>query len=215
MAFDSRDVNMTPARIALPLLAAVLAAAGPAPELSALDADWAATVARKDQPAFLSRVAPDAVFSGGDLQVGRETIGQKWARFFAEGGPTLGWKPTDSGMAASGDLGWTVGDALFEWKEKGVAPTPGRYVTVWAKDAAGRWMVALDASLEPASGKPSARIPTRTLTSRDGTMEASIGTWESGEGKSRKTGTFLVIREKTGGAWRVVQDSEVVAPPSK
>jgi len=206
---------MASARIALPLLAAVLVAAGPAPELASLDADWSASVAAKDQAAFLSRVAPDAVFSGGDLQVGREAIGQKWARYFTLGGPTLRWKPTDSGLAASGDLGWTVGDAVFEWKEKGVAPAPGRYVTVWVKDASGRWMASLDASLEPASEKSSARIAARTLSSRDGTMEASIGTWEIGEGKARKSGTFLVIREQTGGAWRVVQDSEVPAPPAK
>jgi len=206
---------MTGARIALPLLAVALVAAGPAPELVALDAEWSAMLARKDQAAFLSRVAPDAVFSGGDLQVGREAIRDKWARYFADGGPTLGWKPTDSGLAASGDLGWTVGDAIFEWKEKGVAPSPGRYVTVWTKDASGRWMAALDASLEPASGKPSARIAVRTLTSLDGTMEASIGKWESGQGRTRKSGTFLVIREKTGGAWRVIQDSKVAAPPAK
>jgi ketosteroid isomerase-like protein len=201
--------------IALPLLAAVLVAAVPAPELASLDAEWSAMVARKDQAAFLSRVAPDAVFSGGDLQVGREAIRDKWARYFADGGPTLGWKPTDSGLAASGDLGWTVGDAVFEWKEKGVAPAPGRYVTVWAKDASGRWMAALDASLEPAPGKPSARISVRTLTSRDGSMEAAIGNWERVEGGARTSGTFLVVREKTGGAWRVVQDSEVPAPPAK
>jgi ketosteroid isomerase-like protein len=203
------------ARIALPLLAAALVAAGLAPELASLDAEWSAMVARRDLAAFLSRVAPDAVFSGGELQVGRETIGQKWARYFADGGPTLGWKPTDSGLAASGDLGWTVGDAIFEWKEKGVAPSPGRYVTVWVKDASGRWMAALDASLEPASGKPGARRTLRTLTSRDGSMEASIGNWERDEGGARTSGTFLVVREKTGGAWRVIQDSEVPAPPGK
>ena len=208
---------MASTRIALPLLAAALVAAGPAPELATLDAEWSAMVARKDQAAFLSRVAPDAVFSGGNLQVGREAIRDKWARYFADGGPTLGWKPTDSGLAASGDLGWTVGDAIFEWKEKGVAPAPGRYVTVWTKDASGRWMAALDASLEPASGKPSARIAVRTLTSLDGTMEASIGNWESGQGpgRTRKSGTFLVIWEKTGGTWRLVHDSQVAAPPAK
>ena len=206
---------MAGARIALPLLAAVLVAAGPAPELASLDAEWSAMVARKDQAAFLSRVAPDAVFSGGDLQVGREAIRDKWARYFADGGPTLGWRPTDSGLAASGDLGWTVGDAVFEWKEKGLDPSPGRYVTVWVKDASGRWMASLDASLEPASGKQAKRNTVRTLTSRDGSMEASIGTWERVEGEARTSGTFLVVREKTGGAWRVIQDSEVPVPPAK
>jgi len=201
--------------MALPWLAALILAAGPAPELSGVDAAWDAAVGAKDQAAFLSRVALDAVFSAGTLQVGREAIREKWARYFVEGGPTLRWRPTGSSLAASGDLGWTVGDAEFAWKEKGVAPTPMRYLTVWAKDASGRWLAALDSSLEPASGKPATRKAARTVSSRDGTMEASIGTWERGEGAARTTGTWLVVREKRGGSWQVVQDTEVPAPPAK
>jgi len=206
---------MAVARIALPLLTAALLAAGPASELPGVDAAWDASVGARDQAGFLSRVAVDAIFSAGTLQVGREVIREKWARFFAEGGPTLRWRPTDSGMAGSGDLGWTTGDAEFAWKEKGVAPTPMRYVTVWAKDASGRWLAALDSSLEPASGKAGKRNTARSLSSRDGTMEASVGTWERGEGAARTTGTWLVVREKRGGTWQVVQDTEVPAPPVK
>lgn len=204
---------------ALPLLAAALLAAdlgaGPARELLEVDAAWDAAVAAKDQAGFLSRVAGDAVFAGPALQVGRQAIGERWARYFAAGGPTLRWKPTESGLAASGDLGWTIGDAIFTWTEKGVAPTPGRYMTVWARDASGRWMAALDGSLEPAPGSPATRKAERTLASRDGSMEASIGTWERGVGAARTTGIFLVVREKVGGAWRVVQDSEIPSPPGK
>ena len=131
-------------------------AAGAAPELAAVDSAWDAAVAARDEAAFLSRVAEDSVFAGGSLQVGRAAIREKWSRYFTPGGPTLRWKPTGSGMAASGDLGWTVGEASFAWQEKGVAPSPGRYVTVWAKDSGGRWVAVLDASLEP-SGEAAAR----------------------------------------------------------
>ena len=197
------------------LLAALLLAAGAAPELAAIDTAWDAAVAARDEAAFLSRVAEDSVFAGGALQVGRAAIREKWARYLAPGGPTLRWKPTDSGMAASGDLGWTVGEASFAWREKGVAPSPGRYVTVWAKEGGGRWMAVLDASLEPATGRPSTRKVVRTVTSRDGTLEASIGTWERGEGAGRASGTFLVVRERQGGAWRTVVESELASPPAK
>jgi len=203
------------AAAALPVLAALLLAAGAAPELAAIDTAWDAAVAARDEAAFLSRVAEDSVFSGGAIQVGRAAIREKWGRYFAPGGPTLRWKPTDSGMAASGDLGWTVGEASFAWKEKGVAPSPGRYVTVWAKDGGGRWMAVLDASLEPATGRPSTRKAVRTVTSRDGTLEASIGTWESGEGAGRASGTFLVVKERQAGAWRTLVDSEIASPPAK
>jgi ketosteroid isomerase-like protein len=203
---------VTTVRLALPFLSAVLVAAGPAPELSLVDAEWDAAVAAKDQAGFLSRVPPDALFSAGVLQVGRDAIREKWAGYFEPAGPSLRWKPTAAGMAGSGDLGFTVGDYRFEWKARGVAPSEGRYVTVWAKDASGRWMAALDSSLEPASPLPATRKAIRTIASRDGSMEASIGTWERGEGPGRRTGTFLVIREKAGGGWRVLQDSEVPAP---
>jgi ketosteroid isomerase-like protein len=200
---------------ALPLLAAVLLASGPAPDLEAVDAAWDAAVAAKDQATFLSRVAPDAVFAGASLLVGRDAIREGWARFFAASGPTLRWRPTGSGLAASGDLGWTVGDAVFEWKEKGLAPTPGRYVTVWAKDGNGRWMAALDGSLEPAPGTPATRKAARTLTSRDGSVEASIGTWKRGKGPDRRTGIFLLVRERRDGAWRAVVETEVADPPTR
>jgi ketosteroid isomerase-like protein len=192
---------------------AVLLAAAPAPELLAVDSAWDAAVAARDERAFLSRVAGDSVFAGGSLQVGRDAIREKWARYLAPDGPTLRWKPTGSGVAASGDLGWTVGDAVFEWKAKDVAPSPGRYVTVWARDAGGPWMAVLDASLEPATGRPSARKALRTVTSRDGALEASIGTWERGEGAGRATGTFLVVKERQAGAWRTLVDSEIASPP--
>jgi len=195
------------------VLAALLVAAAPAPELAAVDAAWDAAVAARDEAAFLSRIAEDAVFAGGTLQVGKAVIREKWARYLLPGGPTLRWTPTGAGIAPSGDLGWTVGDATFAWKEKGVAPSPGRYVTVWSKDGQGRWMAALDAELEPSPTKPAARRAVRILTSRDGTLEASIGTWERGEGPSRETGTFLLVREKQGGAWRAVVDSEIPSPP--
>jgi ketosteroid isomerase-like protein len=200
---------------ALPLLVAALVGAGPAPELVAADTAWDAAVGARDEAAFLSRVAPDAVFAGSALQVGREAIRASWARYFADGGPTLRWKPTDSGIAASGDLGWTIGDARFAWKEKGIDPSPGRYVTVWSRGADGRWMAVLDSSLEPVPPGESARKAVRTVTSRDGTMEASIGTWERGDGPARKGGTFLAVREKLGGAWHTVVDSEVEVPPSR
>jgi ketosteroid isomerase-like protein len=203
----------------LPLAVAALLCAGPSPgdagDLRDVDAAWAAAVASRDQAAFLSRVAPDAVFAGSALQVGREAIREKWARYFVAGGPTLRWKPTDSGVAPSGDLGWTIGDAVFEWKEKGAGPSLGRYVTVWALGGDGRWMAVLDAPLEPSPPEKANRRAVRTITSRDGSLEASIGTWERGEGPSRATGAFLSVRERQGGAWHGVIDSEVVAPPGK
>lgn len=195
------------------VLSALLLTAGPSTDLLAIDAAWDSAVAARDEAAFLSRVAEDSVFAGASLQVGRSAIREKWAPYFAPGGPTLRWKPTDSGLAGSDDLGWTIGDAVHEWKEKGVSPSPGRYLTVWSREPGGRWMAVLDGSLEPAPPAPSVRTPVRTLVSRDGRLEASIGTWRRGSDAGTTAGTYLLVRENRGGAWRIVIESEIPARP--
>ena len=53
------------------------------------------------------------------------------------------------------------------------------------------------------------------VAARDGSLEASIGTWERGEGAGRRTGTFLVVKERRGGEWHALVDSEVAAPPAR
>jgi ketosteroid isomerase-like protein len=199
---------------AVAALAVLLAGSRPAPELETVDRAWDAAVAARDEAGFLARVAPDSVFAGAALQVGRDAIRERWSRFLNPGGPTLRWKPTDSGMAVSGDLGWTIGDATYAWPEKGVPPSPVRYVTVWARDPSGRWVAALDAPLEPAPPQPAVRTTVRTVSSRDGKLEARIGTFVR-EGGEPSRGTFLVVRERHGEGWRVLVDSEVPSPPPR
>jgi ketosteroid isomerase-like protein len=198
---------------AVAALAVLLAGSGPAPELERIDRAWDAAVAARDEAGFLSRVAPDSVFAGAALQVGRDAIRERWSRYLTAGGPTLRWKPTASGIAPSGDLGWTIGDATYAWAEKGVPPTLVRYVTVWARGPSGRWVAALDAPLEPAPWTPSARSTVRRVASRDGRLEASIGTFVRDDGVARSTGTFLVVRERDGDSWRVLLESEIPSPP--
>ncbi len=201
------------AAAALAMLAGALLAASPVEPLLAADRAFDDAVARRDREAFLALVDPDAVFAGATLLQGRDAVWSRWSRFFDPAGPTLRWRPTEGGMAASGDLGWTVGDARYAWKTKGIDQPGLRYLTVWRKGAGGRWVAVLDGSLEPVPPGPSARTPTLTVTSRDGAMEAAIGTFTRGTGAGRATGIYLVVRERKDGAWRVVRESEVPDPP--
>ena len=58
---------------------------------------------------------------------------------------SISWVPRDAGVAASGDLGYTIGDAL----STSLGPTGAatqrftKYLTVWRKDAGGHWRVAV------------------------------------------------------------------------
>lgn len=78
--------------------------------------------------AFERWAAPDAVtFGGGGLLTrGPRAIGR------AVDFPAIWeWHPVAAGMARSGDLGWTVGEATIA-PAKG-EPTYSKYLTVWAK----------------------------------------------------------------------------------
>lgn len=61
-------------------------------------------------------------------------------------GRTLTWDPTRGHVAASADLGYTVGryESRAPGPEGEVAVSTGTYVTIWKKDATGGWKVALD-----------------------------------------------------------------------
>jgi ketosteroid isomerase-like protein len=201
----------------IPALAAaaavsLLALSGPGSPTQAVlaaDVSFDAALAARDPSTIPTHVAEDAVFAGSTLLVGRTAIAERWSRFLDPEGPTLRWKPTAGAVARSGDLAWTTGQARYAWKRKGVEQDGLRYVTVWRKGADGRWEAVLDGSLEPVPPGPSARKAVRTFTSRDGSLEGTIGTYERKVDGRVVTGIFLLVRERQGGAWRTVHDSEM------
>jgi ketosteroid isomerase-like protein len=58
---------------------------------------------------------------------------------------SIGWVPRDARVAASGDLGFTVGDALSTSLGASGAAMQRftKYLTVWRKDSGGHWRVAV------------------------------------------------------------------------
>ena len=189
-----------------------------AAEVMRLDAAWAQALARGDADGWRARVAEDAVFSGRALLRGREEVWSAWKAFFAEGGPSIRWTPDGGGAAGSGDLAWTTG--RFRLERKGANGKPvaveGRYLTVWIRDAGGVWRVALDSSLQPAEDAGVLeRIPVRTLSSRDGTLEAGMGTWTQDVPPGRRSGAWIALREKAAGEWKTRLEGFVEFPPSR
>jgi ketosteroid isomerase-like protein len=178
------------------------------------DGALAAAVRDGDAGAFRARVAPDAVFAGGAVHVGRDQVWAGWSRYFEKDGPVLRWAPSAAGIAGSGDLGWTTGSFIYE-----SAPGPdgkravadGRYLSVWSRQADGTWVAALDMGLVPPTGAEGERTTLRTLVSRDGAMEAAMGTW-AGPG-SPVSGAWMVVRERGPAGWKVVQESALKLPP--
>jgi ketosteroid isomerase-like protein len=95
--------------------------------------------------AFRQYMAEDAVqMPNGSYPVfGRDAI-YEWMRG-DDDVYTLSWQPIDAAVAASGDMGWTLGDWKFTGKNiDGEDVTVyGKYVNVWKK-VDGQWKVMID-----------------------------------------------------------------------
>lgn len=219
---------MTQRAIGASLAAAVLAACAHAPgspalgdasaEVVRLDAAWAAAMARGDAEGFRELVADDALFAGRALLRGREGVWAAWKGFFAEGGPALRWTPTGGAAAGSGDLAWTTGRYRLERRvpDGKAAVSEGEYLTVWTREAGGAWRVALDCGLEPAAALgPIERATVRTLASKDGALEASMGTWQQEGSTGRRSGAFITVRERAAEAWKTRFDGAIEFPPPR
>lgn len=112
--------------------------------LLAVDKAWSETI--NDTPTFLSFVADGAHFMpfGAPLAQG-DGIRTTWEGLTSMPGFALEWQATYAEVAASGDLGYTIGTFELVAEHEGTAMlTLGKYVTVWGKQADGSWKVLVD-----------------------------------------------------------------------
>lgn len=111
------------------------------------DADFSADAARYGTGTAFGRYAADdaQIFSGpGEFISGPEAISQSFGSNASAGG--LVWHPVAGDVAASGDLGFTVGNAVFTGKRADGAPLTrySKYLTVWKKQHDGSWRYVVD-----------------------------------------------------------------------
>lgn len=66
----------------------------------------------------------------------------------------LQWAPVTSGIAASGDFGFTSGPTTLSLRDGSRPPQHGAYFSVWKRDAQQRWRVVLDAGITSATPIP-------------------------------------------------------------
>ena len=108
--------------------------------LSADSAFSAMSVARGATAAFLAFAADRAVLlgqGGTPMSHGRDAIGGAFAGFPADA--VLEWAPVGAEIAASGDLGCTVGEAAV--RARG---TYSKYLTIWKRQPDGAWKFVAD-----------------------------------------------------------------------
>jgi ketosteroid isomerase-like protein len=110
-------------------------------EILSVDAAFsAASVAQGSGPAFEQFAAPNAIGVGGGQYIfGPAALGEA---FTSDPTDVISWVPRFSDAAASGDLGFSVGDATFDFGAAGTFYS--KYLTVWQKLDTGAWKYVAD-----------------------------------------------------------------------
>jgi len=112
------------------------------------DGEWAAAAGTTDIERIVSFWSDDAVVTPPrEVPVaGKPAIRKFVDESLKVPGFSVRWKPAEAVVSSSGDLGYTTGDNVFTFPDATgkVAAHPGRYVTVWKKDEAGRWRCVID-----------------------------------------------------------------------
>ena len=109
------------------------------------------SVEQNTQQAFMKYLADDGiVFKKGQPVNGKE----RWAAIKPDSSK-LSWYPAFADVAVSGELGFTTGPWEYrETKADKDAGAFGNYITIWKKQADGRWKAAIDLGIS--HGKPAA-----------------------------------------------------------
>lgn len=130
-----------------------LPAGGPVGDFARADIDFSAAAGRDGAAAaFAAFAAPDGVLFPGSGELAR---GPDAIRRVLSGGPPSVWRwsPVAGDAAASGDLGFTVGEATIA--TQGDAPVYSKYLSLWRREADGRIRFIADGgNLRPAPGRP-------------------------------------------------------------
>ncbi len=138
---------------AIPMLACVLFLAGgglgaqSAEQLLDADRAFARAVASGRLDAWVSFFGDSGTqFRAGRPVVGRAAVREFMAPAFADTTWRLTWEPHRAEIAASGDLGYTIG--RYESRHRDASGTEvvrtGSYVTIWRRQPDGQWKVAVD-----------------------------------------------------------------------
>lgn len=142
--------------LAVTLAAGCRAASSDAPQtasasdaLLAADRAFDGATAARGAAGWGSFFAPDGIMvpPAGELPKGGPAEAEAAMRgLFVDRKSTLHWQPERAWIAASGDLGFTVG--TYELHTAGAdgqaIVQTGRYLTAWRKQADGSWKVAAD-----------------------------------------------------------------------
>jgi ketosteroid isomerase-like protein len=127
----------------------------------AADRAWSETA--PDVDGFVSYFTPSGILQVGGVPPaeGLGEIRSDISELFSAPGFALSWSASTADVSACGDLAYTVGSYRIRSNDPAGNPLtrPGKYLTVWKKQADGQWKVAVDAPSENQPPPPSPPAP--------------------------------------------------------
>jgi ketosteroid isomerase-like protein len=114
--------------------------------LRTADAEWSKSMTNVDS--FMTFLMADgSILPPNQPSVTGTDNVRGWAsKMIAMPGFSVSWEANTADVAKSGDLGYTSGtyQLAMQGPDGAAMSDHGKYLTVWKKDAAGAWKVALD-----------------------------------------------------------------------
>lgn len=102
---------------------------------------------------FLEYFADDAIAFNPAPMSAKARLRSRPARPFSD--YELRWEPRTGDIAASGELGWLTGPSTFiDHTKPDAKPQHGNYLSVWRRQADGRWHVYIDIGSDPPQPVP-------------------------------------------------------------
>ncbi len=112
--------------------------------IAAANAAWIPALEKQDAAAIAAPYAEDGIFVApvGTVVRGRAGVAQLMKDRFSQMGKVRKGELVQDGMTRQGSFIYEWGHATLETERDGVpARSGGRYLTVWQKNAAGRWEI--------------------------------------------------------------------------
>ncbi len=111
-----------------------------ASELRATEEAFAQTMADRDHAAFVTFLADETVFFGGDREIrGKTAVATAWKPFFEGPEAPFSWRPDAAAVLDSGTLGLTSGPVFAPGGQR-----IGTFNSVWRREPDGSWKIIFD-----------------------------------------------------------------------
>jgi ketosteroid isomerase-like protein len=119
-------------------------------EVICAETGFSRTAERKDLPAFLEYVDPDARFGSLKMARGREAIAADWANVFDADGPDMRWRPQIVEVSADGSLALSRGPfrSVAIADDGTTQETWGHFISTWRRNSDGKWQVLFDSGAD-------------------------------------------------------------------